>query len=373
VRILSDGTRLSDSPAAHYRDSQGRIRIEHPVARFSNDPVVEIEDPVAGYTWVLDPVNLVAHRLPLKSMSRAASETVRPCPTSGNSLGMKTIQGIPACGTKSAVKDTVFENWLAAGDAGGLLRSSISESNGSTSISEMTGIKFTEPDPALFEPLAGYKVQEESGAFTMTGGGPAIAQPPALPRTVTALTGMPFSADLLSGAKPLNHYYRDSMGRTRREPVAPVTAATEIIDTVAGFRYTLDPSKQVAHRQAVTVRSKEAAAASPPPAIATNTSRLAGGITGLNEWLGTKTIDGIEAWGSRVTLTYPPGTLGGNDKTFSAVTEAWNSPKLGLPVLMNNSGPLTGATGTTLGNIRYNEPDPSLFQVPAGYTVVDDN
>src|SRR5258706_1710197 len=54
-----------------YRDSQARIRVEHsiPPSRgvrppFDN-PWVEIQDPLAGYLYVLDPVHHIAHRVTL--------------------------------------------------------------------------------------------------------------------------------------------------------------------------------------------------------------------------------------------------------------------------------------------------------------------
>ncbi len=92
----------------------------------------------------------------------------------------------------------------------------------------------------------------------------------------------------------------------------------------------------------------------------------------LTESLGSKTVDGISTFGTRVTLTYPPGTLSGNEKTTSTVNESWVSPQLGAALLMRMSGALMPNSTVTLTNLHYSEPDPSLFKVPDGYQVIDD-
>ena len=88
--------------------------------------------------------------------------------------------------------------------------------------------------------------------------------------------------------------------------------------------------------------------------------------------MGTRTIDGVVTFGTRVTLTYPPGTQMGNDKTTSTVNEAWVSPQLGEAVLMQNSGAMAPIFTDRLINIKYAEPDPALFRIPDGYQIVDD-
>jgi hypothetical protein len=43
---------------------------------------------------------------------------------------------------------------------------------------------------------------------------------------------------------------------------------------------------------------------------------------------------------------------------------------LKVPVMVKTSDPRFGSTTTQLNNVLRAEPDPTLFQVPTGYTVV---
>src|ERR1700674_2135327 len=78
-QTLADGTHIfrgnfpSSFSAMTYRDSQGRVRTERPI--FPSRPgvkppidvlLIEIQDPLAGYLYVLDSVHHVAHRLPVQ-------------------------------------------------------------------------------------------------------------------------------------------------------------------------------------------------------------------------------------------------------------------------------------------------------------------
>ena len=42
-------------------------------------------------------------------------------------------------------------------------------------------------------------------------------------------------------------------------------------------------------------------------------------------------------------------------------------------MLMQHSGALGPDFTTTLTNLKYSEPDPSLFKVPDGYQVIDEH
>jgi hypothetical protein len=86
------------------------------------------------------------------------------------------------------------------------------------------------------------------------------------------------------------------------------------------------------------------------------------------ESLGTQSIEGVMAEGTRMTLTIPAGKIG-NDRPIVTVNERWYSPELQTVVLTKNSDPRMGETTYRLTNINRSEPDPSLFQVPADYTV----
>jgi hypothetical protein len=86
------------------------------------------------------------------------------------------------------------------------------------------------------------------------------------------------------------------------------------------------------------------------------------------EPLGTKSIEGISVTGTRATTTIPAGAIG-NDKDLVITRETWYSADLKLVVQSTQIDPRFGESTYTLTNIQRSEPDPSMFQVPAGYTV----
>jgi len=90
------------------------------------------------------------------------------------------------------------------------------------------------------------------------------------------------------------------------------------------------------------------------------------------EDLGTKTINGLESTGTRWTTTSPVGSIG-NDQPLVVIAESWMSTELGIEVLQNRDDPRTGKRTVELTDIERGEPDSALFQVPEGYTVVDQN
>lgn len=86
------------------------------------------------------------------------------------------------------------------------------------------------------------------------------------------------------------------------------------------------------------------------------------------ESLGEKTIEGLPVTGTRNTKTIPAGTIG-NDKDLVITRETWYSPDLKLVIQSLQTDPRFGETTYSLTNIQRNEPDPALFQVPAGYKI----
>ena len=90
-----------------------------------------------------------------------------------------------------------------------------------------------------------------------------------------------------------------------------------------------------------------------------------------HESLGTQTIEGVVAEGTRMTMTFPEGSMG-NDRPITTVTETWTSPDLKTVLLSKVSDPRNGESTTRLTNIVMAEPDPALFQIPAEYPIVDE-
>ncbi|HET8783766.1 MAG TPA: hypothetical protein VFM63_15240 [Pyrinomonadaceae bacterium] len=84
--------------------------------------------------------------------------------------------------------------------------------------------------------------------------------------------------------------------------------------------------------------------------------------------LGKQMIEGVEAEGTRTTITIPAGEVG-NERPIEIVSERWYSPELQLVVMTRNNDPRSGEMTYKLTNINRTEPVKSLFEVPGGYTV----
>jgi hypothetical protein len=88
------------------------------------------------------------------------------------------------------------------------------------------------------------------------------------------------------------------------------------------------------------------------------------------EDLGHSNIAGIETLGRRETTTIEPGEVG-NDQPLTATTEYWHSEELGLNLLSVRTSPMFGKQTFTITELTPSEPDAQLFELPAGYKVVD--
>jgi hypothetical protein len=88
----------------------------------------------------------------------------------------------------------------------------------------------------------------------------------------------------------------------------------------------------------------------------------------VTEQLGKQSIEGVEAEGTRTTVTIPAGEIG-NDRAIEIVSERWYSPELQMVVMTRHSDPRSGETTYRLTNINRTEPAKSFFEVPADYTV----
>jgi hypothetical protein len=88
----------------------------------------------------------------------------------------------------------------------------------------------------------------------------------------------------------------------------------------------------------------------------------------VKEQLGKQTIEGVEAEGTRTTVTIPAGEIG-NERPIEIVSERWYSPELQLVVMTRHSDPRFGETTYKLTNINRSEPAKSLFEVPSDFTI----
>jgi hypothetical protein len=224
------------------------------------------------------------------------------------------------------------------------------------------------------------------------------------PYTATAITET--TQVLADGNRIVNktesQLARDSQGRTRRQetmsnigPLATNAPKMAFInDPVEKASYILDLNektaqviKEPAGAHGFAAPGTVALAKPGVPAGATVTMErkivVAGGNTGAGqrvwvnsnedasqvktELLGTQTIEGVSAEGTRTTRTIPAGEIG-NEKPLEITSEVWTSPDLKMVVLSKRNDPRIGETVYKLTNIQRADPDPSLFQVPSGFT-----
>jgi hypothetical protein len=192
------------------------------------------------------------------------------------------------------------------------------------------------------------------------------------------VTGAPYSADItnqfaetLSDGNTIQrttigHVARDSQGRTYSQetitggPLASngPTTLTFISDPVAGYTYVLNVSTKVATRRPLKTPPANSPREHKPPPNAVETD------------LGTQTVNGVSAQGKSITRTIPAGQIG-NAQPIVSTSEIWYSPALQIVVSSKRSDPRMGQSTYTVTNIQRTEPNVSLFQIPAGYTVKD--
>jgi hypothetical protein len=86
------------------------------------------------------------------------------------------------------------------------------------------------------------------------------------------------------------------------------------------------------------------------------------------EDLGQQVIEGVMAKGTRTTTVIPAGAIG-NELPITVTSEEWFSPDLNVLVMTKHADPRSGETTYRLTGITRGEPDPSLFDLPAGVTI----
>ena len=198
--------------------------------------------------------------------------------------------------------------------------------------------------------------------------------------------------------------YRDGAGRTRREMLAEdgTVRAITITDPVAHVSYSLDPATKVAYKRGASLfavtrsaggrggrvelgsptRSPAGAGGGGATSVGQSTRVVSGtplgrmrstpGANVQKEELPPQNIEGVMAAGTRTTTTIPAGEIG-NAQEIRIVSEQWFTDDLQVLVMTRHSDPRSGETTYRLRNILRAEPDPSLFAVPADYTLREGN
>lgn len=195
-------------------------------------------------------------------------------------------------------------------------------------------------------------------------------------------------------------YYRDREGRTRIDQtlksIGKWTVAGDpariitISDPVAGHYYSLNPREQTAlidpggppKKIPLSGGPKKSTPApdssdhpKPKGPKVSDKTKSAPVTTDSSdgrkkESLGTKTIEGVSADGMRTTRIIPAGEIG-NVRPIEIVDESWYSPELQMLLMTKHNDPRSGETSYRLTNIKRSDPEPSLFEIPPGYRMLD--
>ena len=229
-QTLADGTHITRTLGMNqkaWRDSQGRVRMERSFVSMPNvlknvPTLVEIVDPVAGYTYIMDDVARVAHRIQLVARPQPARPTAvrqpgaaarqpalpsfvngpppgsggqigsgqppaarQPAPRSQSSsqdLGTQVIDGVQVQGTRTtmivpagiqgndAPISIVHDVWYSAELQLNVLTVTTDPRQG-VNTSQIANLSTNEPDPALFFVPTDYTIVDETGSsFTIKWG-----------------------------------------------------------------------------------------------------------------------------------------------------------------------------------------------------------
>jgi hypothetical protein len=195
---------------------------------------------------------------------------------------------------------------------------------------------------------------------------------------IPAIPNAPFSArvdavwseTLKDGTRVTRKFYnlvgRDASGRIHQEdrkfiPAGPNadSALNSLIikDPIAQTKTTCYPKKKLCE---ITVF--DPAATKPESAAGSQVQR---------EDLGWKTIDSLEAQGTREIRTFKTAATG-NDHPLVTTKEIWYSPGLQINLSVVRTDPLFGIQDLKVSQISLSEPAPSFFQVPGDSRIVDE-
>jgi len=190
---------------------------------------------------------------------------------------------------------------------------------------------------------------------------------------VTPIAGAPFSATvMIKSEQPLadgtvatqvsqTRIARDSQGRIRNErhmmvpegaQGMPPLISVHVFDPATRISYFFNPATMLARKQVVPMPQPDSAA------------------PGVRQNLGDATLNGMQVRGTRNTFTVP-ARVSGTGKPVTVTDEVWYSEDLHMNLLEEHTDVRGGKQTVAILSIQRDEPAPALFEVPAGYKIVD--
>lgn len=215
--------------------------------------------------------------------------------------------------------------------------------------------------------LAAQQVSEQPPLYS----GPNVQVPGVF---VPPVAGAPFTATVMIQSKQSlpdgsvetrisqEMIARDSKGRILNERRAmmpegfkgtPPLVGSHIFDPGTRISYMMNPMTMIAREQLV-----------PPAGLPL---RPEGGKT---EDLGYSTLNGMQAKGTRTSREIP-AAISGTGKNVTVTDEIWYCEELHLNLLEEHTDVRGGKQTLAIFSIKRDEPSPALFEVPAGYKIVD--
>jgi TonB family protein len=229
---------------------------------------------------------------------------------------------------------------------------------------------------------------------------------------IAAIKNAPFSGEMVCEStqmladgnrivsRTMTMIYRDGAGRIRKESSGKIRRVDggeskeyktiQVTDHSGGHIFLLDPQNRTARKfpgpiqpmmeRVITARSSISDPAANRAAIAMGNTCGPGFLKPIlgftsnsdikDEPLGTQTIEGVAAEGTRITHTIPAGSID-NERPIEIIFERWYSQELQLFVLIKSSDPRSGESTGKMTNINLGEPDATLFEIPSDYKVLE--
>jgi hypothetical protein len=194
--------------------------------------------------------------------------------------------------------------------------------------------------------------------------------------TVPDIPGSPFSATVVIESqrywpdgstqtrRTINLIARDSQGRTHNETRrlmpeyfhgSPPLLSVRLFDPLTRIRTLCDPALHIARQEFVPKQPKANSFPNPFMRI---------------EDLGATTLNGLQAKGTRRTYTIA-AAASGTGGAVEIEDEDWYSEDLHINLLVRHSDPRIGVETIGISGLKREEPPATMFQVPAGYQILD--
>jgi hypothetical protein len=195
----------------------------------------------------------------------------------------------------------------------------------------------------------------------------------------TTVTVRPLADGTTTTQTFLQLLWRDALGRTRSEHIRYSDSGGEfrsvvVTDPVGGMYLKWETGEESARRVVSIWPVTPAQRVTAPPPSGPAPLATAGSTVSRpdfqREVLPSQDINGVFSEGTRTIRTIRlEGEIG--NRVIEVMNELWISPDLKIIVRHIMDDPRTGTSTTNVTDVVRGDPDPSLFQAPEGYQVVD--